>query len=97
LGNLAALEESQQTLGRKLNRSQRILDLMSDSPRDFLPRRRFLRAEHFRQIVEHQDVASVRPARPQGTHRDGEVQHASARDRSISRDTTPMRKDLRIR
>src|ERR1700682_1453022 len=54
---------------------------MSDSPRDFLPRRRFLRAEHFRQIVEDEDVSGVRPARSKGTYGNTEMQHTSGSDR----------------
>ena len=81
LRDVAALEESQQPLGGKLNRRQGIFDFMSDAPRDFLPRGRFLCAEHFREIIEDEDVAGVRPARAQGTHRDSEVQHASGGDR----------------
>src|SRR5260370_39759839 len=48
---------------------------MRDSPGYFLPRRRFLRAEHFRQIVKNQYVTSVRAARPQRTHGDSKVHH----------------------
>ena len=54
---------------------------MSDAPRDFLPRRRFLRAEHFRQIVEDKNVTGVSATRPQGTYRDSEVQDTSRGDR----------------
>src|ERR1700675_3417901 len=54
---------------------------MGDAPRDFLPPRRFLRAEHFCEIVENQDVAGVRAARPQRTHGDREVTDASGSDR----------------
>ncbi len=54
---------------------------MSDSPRDFLPRRRLLRPEYFRQIVEDEDVAGVRAARAERTHGDRKVQDASGSDR----------------
>jgi hypothetical protein len=54
---------------------------MSDSPGDFLPRRGFLCAQHFGQIVENEDVAGVGPAGSQGTHGDRQVQHASRSDR----------------
>jgi len=54
---------------------------MSDSPGYFLPRRRFLRAEHFRQIVKNQHVTGVRAARPQRTHGDSKVYHTPSSHR----------------
>ena len=48
VGRLAALEEARQALRRKLNGRERILDLVSDAPGDFLPRGGFSAREAFR-------------------------------------------------
>src|SRR5271168_4730260 len=64
-----ALQITQQPLRRKLNRRQRILDLVRNPLRHFLPGRRLLRAQQIRQIVNHDHVARIRKPRSQRTHR----------------------------
>ena len=60
---------TQQPLRRKLYRRQWILDLVRDALRHFLPRRRLLRPQQVRQIVNHHHKSRIRSPRPQRTHR----------------------------
>ena len=56
-----AVQIAQQALRGKLNRRQRILDLVRDALRHFLPGRGFLRAQQVGQIVDHHDESGIRP------------------------------------
>src|SRR5256885_5275827 len=47
----AALEMADKALGRKLNRSERILDFVGDAASDFLPGGGFLREKEFGEVV----------------------------------------------
>ncbi len=91
------IQVPQQPLRRKLNRRQRILDFVRDPLRHFLPRRRLLRAQQIRQIVDHHHESRIRPPRPQRTHRHRRAHQPPAAAISISRDAAPMRSDRRIK
>ena len=54
-GGVTPLQEAGQSLRRKLNRRKRILDLVGDAPRDLLPCGGLLRAQHFREVIKHQE------------------------------------------
>ena len=53
----ASGEMAAQTLGRELNRRQRVLDFVREPPRHFTPRRHFLGPDEWRHIIEHQQLA----------------------------------------
>jgi hypothetical protein len=46
-------------LGGELDRSERVLDFVSDAASDFLPRSGFLRAEELGEVIENQDESGV--------------------------------------
>ena len=79
-GGIAAIEEARKALRGKLNRRERILDFVGDAAGDFLPGGGFLRAQHFGQVVEHEDEAGVGAARTERTDGDGKVQDAAGDD-----------------
>ena len=64
-----------QPFGRELNGRQRILDLVSQTPRHFAPRGHLLRANQRRHIVEHQHDALGRPRVADERRRNGREMH----------------------
>jgi hypothetical protein len=80
-GGSAAIEKARQPLRRELNRRERILDFVRDAASDLLPRGGFLSAQHFGQIVEHEDEAGVGAARAERADGDGKVKDAAGDDR----------------
>ena len=55
----AHVKVARDPLGRKLNRRQRILDLMRDSLSYFAPRRGALSRQQFRKVFDHQHDAAA--------------------------------------
>ena len=76
----AAIEEAREALRGKLNRGERIFDFVRDAAGDFLPRGGFLRAQHFGEVVEHENEAGVGAARAERADGDGEVKDAAGDD-----------------
>ena len=65
-------------LGRKLDRGQRVFDLVGEAPGDFLPGRHSLRAQQLRHVVQHQNPARGLPlAVDERSHGGGQVQRLS--------------------
>jgi len=62
-GGSAATEEAREALRRELNRCERIFDFVRDAAGNLLPRGGFLRAEHFGEVVEHENESGVGAAR----------------------------------
>src|SRR5258706_1699152 len=77
---LAALEEKRQALRGKLDGREGIFDFVGDAAGNFLPRRGFLRVEHFGEVVEDENVAHVGAARAEGADGGGEVADAAVDD-----------------